>query len=70
MFQADVTATIDAAMSNINPGGSDGPGGGTHRQNHEGSRGHQKECSYKDFMNAKPTTFDGKGGVIALTKWF
>ena len=69
MFQVAVTAAVAAAMSQMNPGGSGGPGGGTQPQNQEGSQGHQKECSYKDFMNAKPKSFDDNGGVIALTRW-
>ncbi|KAL7612429.1 hypothetical protein Lser_V15G08986 [Lactuca serriola] len=66
MFQAAVTA-VAAAMSQMNPGGL---GGGPQPQNQDDSQGHRKECSYKDFMNAKPTSFDGTGGVIARTRWF
>ncbi|XP_023730502.2 uncharacterized protein LOC111878228 [Lactuca sativa] len=29
-----------------------------------------RECTYKDFTNAKPKTFNGSGGVIALLQWF
>ena len=67
MFQAAVASAVAAAMSQMNPGGS---GGGPQSQTQEGSQGHRKECSYKDFMNAKPTSFDGTGGVISLTRWF
>ena len=70
MFQAAVAAAVAAAMSHMIPGGPGGLGGGPQPQNQEGSQGHQKECSYKDFMNAKPTSFDGTGGVISLTRWF
>ena len=28
------------------------------------------ECTYKDFTNAKPKTFNGSGGVVALLQWF
>ena len=51
----------------MNPGNSRG---GPQPQNPEDSQGHQKGGSYKDFMNAKPTSFDGTGGVISLTRWF
>ena len=67
VFQAAVTATVAAAMSQLNTGGS---GGGTQTQNQDSSQGHRKEGSYNDFMNAKPTSFDGTGGVISLTRWF
>ena len=29
-----------------------------------------RECTYKDFTNCKPRTFNGIGGVIALSQWF
>ena len=58
MFQAAVTAAVTAALSQINPGGAGGSGSGIHSQNHEGRQRHQKECSYKDIMNAKPMSFD------------
>ena len=67
VFQTAVAAAVVAALSHINPGGS---GGAPQPQNQEGSQGHRKECSYKDFMNAKPISFDGTGGLIALTRWF
>ncbi|KAL7606412.1 hypothetical protein Lser_V15G17633 [Lactuca serriola] len=68
LFQAAVTAAVAAAMSQLNTGGFDGSGGGT--QDQESNHGHRKEGSYKDFMNAKPTSFDGTGGVISLSRWF
>ncbi|KAL7586515.1 hypothetical protein Lser_V15G41321 [Lactuca serriola] len=66
-LQTVLTAAMVAAMSQMNSGNS---GGSPQRQNPEDSQGHQKGGSYKDFMNAKPTFFDGTGGVIALTRWF
>ena len=27
-------------------------------------------CTYKDFMNCKPTAFKGTEGVVGLTQWF
>ncbi|KAL7619184.1 hypothetical protein Lser_V15G04165 [Lactuca serriola] len=70
VFQAAVTAAVTAAMSQRNSGGSGGSGGGTQTQNQDSNQGRRKEGSYKDFMNAKPTSFDGTGGVISLTQWF
>ena len=69
MFQAAVNAVVAATLSQMNLSGLGGQGGGPQPQNQEGSQGHRKECSYKDFMNAKPTFFDGTGCVIALTRW-
>ena len=70
VFQAAVTAVVAAAMSQLNTGGFGGSGGGTQTQDQESNQGHRKEGSYKDFMNAKPTSFDGTGGVISLSRWF
>ncbi|KAL7606903.1 hypothetical protein Lser_V15G19246 [Lactuca serriola] len=70
VFQAAVTAAVAAAMSQINASGTSRVGSGANPSKHGDSRGHPKECSYKDFTNAKPRSFDGTGGVIALTCWF
>ncbi|KAL4579783.1 hypothetical protein LXL04_015948 [Taraxacum kok-saghyz] len=35
-----------------------------------GSGGNSRPCSYKHFMNCKPQSFFGNGGVIELTRWF
>ena len=66
MFQAVVTAAVTAVMAQVNSGGA---GGGTEPQQQDRIQGHEKECSYKDFMTAKPKSFDGNGGVIALIRW-
>ena len=68
LFQTVVTAAVAAAMSQLNTGGSGGSGGGT--QDQESNQERRKEGSYKDFMNAKPSSFDGTGGVISLSRWF
>ncbi|KAL7617535.1 hypothetical protein Lser_V15G03550 [Lactuca serriola] len=70
VFKATVTAAVVAAMSQRDSDGSGGSGGDTQTQNQESSQGRRKEGSYKDFMNAKPTSFDGTGGVISLIRWF
>ncbi|CAH1451841.1 unnamed protein product [Lactuca virosa] len=33
------------------------------------NQGPVKACTYKDFSNARPRTFNGTGGVIALKRW-
>ncbi|KAL7614335.1 hypothetical protein Lser_V15G05514 [Lactuca serriola] len=70
MFQAAVNAVVAAAMSQRNSGGYGGSGGGTQTQNQGDSQRHRKEGSNKNFMNTKPTSFDGTGGVISFTRWF
>ena len=40
-----------------------GPAGAQAADNH-------RVCTYKDFMNCKPTTFKGTEGVVGLTQWF
>ncbi|XP_023748177.1 uncharacterized protein LOC111896416 [Lactuca sativa] len=57
-------------MSHINASGTSGASSGANPSNHGDSRGHPGECSYKEFTNAKPKSFDDTGGVIALTRWF
>ena len=56
-----------AAMTQINASGARGADSGAHNSNHRESLGHLRECSYKDFTNAKPKSFDDVGGVISLT---
>ena len=63
-LQAAIIAVVTAAMSQMNPSGS---GGGPQSQNPEVNQGHQRGGSYKDFMNAKPTSFNGARGVISLS---
>ncbi|KAL7583712.1 hypothetical protein Lser_V15G44670 [Lactuca serriola] len=65
LFQTAVTAAVAAAMSQLNTGGSGGS-----NQNQDGNQEPRKEGSYKDFMNAKPSFFNGTGGVISLSRWF
>ncbi|GKD49067.1 hypothetical protein Tco_1278043 [Tanacetum coccineum] len=37
--------------------------------NANGGNGWNNGCSYKTFMACNPKEYDGKGGVIALTRW-
>ena len=57
-------------MSQINASGTNGSGSGVNPSNLGDIHGHTNECSYKDLTNDKPRSFDGTGGVIALTRWF
>ncbi|GJS41192.1 putative reverse transcriptase domain-containing protein [Tanacetum coccineum] len=50
-----VTNNVNNANVNRNRNDSNG-------RNHEG-------CTYKEFLACKPRDFDGKGGVIVLTRW-
>ena len=69
-FQATVTAVVAAAMSRINTSDTSGAGSSANPSNHGDSQGQPRECFYKDFMNAKSKSFDGTGGIVALTRWF
>ena len=60
---AEALAAYDAARRQ-NPSGSGGNGGDG------GNGGNPRPCSYKDFINCKPRSFSGIGGVIELTRWF
>ncbi|CAH1440061.1 unnamed protein product [Lactuca virosa] len=69
MFQAAVTAAVAAPMSYINTPVPSGSGTGAPLSNHGESHGHPRECTYKDFTNAKPRNFNGTGGVMILRQW-
>ena len=69
IFQVVVTAIVTSAMAQISMNGANGLGGGTNITNQGDSQGHPRECSYKDFKNCKPKSFDGTAVVIALTRW-
>lgn len=68
-FQAAVSAAVTAAMAQLhrgNNGGGNGQGSGS--SNNGMNQGPTKTCTYKDFTNAKPRTFNGTGGVITLKR--
>lgn len=69
-FQAAVSAAVTTAMAQLhrgNNGGGNGQGSGS--SNNGTNQGPTKTCTYKDFVNAKPRTFNGTGGVITLKRW-
>ncbi|GJT95315.1 putative reverse transcriptase domain-containing protein [Tanacetum coccineum] len=51
----------DALTNNVNNANANGGGGN--------GNGGNNGCSYKTFMACNPKEYDGKGGVIALTRW-
>ena len=68
-FQAAVSAAVTAAIAQIqqgNNGGVNGQGAGS--SNNGMNQRPTKTCTYKDFTNAKPRTFNGTGGVITLKR--
>ena len=69
MFQAAVTVAVVAALSHINAGGTSGSGADPHPSNLVEGHERSRECTYKDFSNAKPRTFNGTGGVMVLRQW-
>ncbi|XP_052621623.1 uncharacterized protein LOC128127226 [Lactuca sativa] len=70
MFQAAATSAVAAAMSQINTDGARRTGSSINISTQGDSQGRSRECSYKDFTNGKPDSFNGSGGVIALMQWF
>ena len=65
-FQAAVTVALD----HIHHGNNDGGNGQGARSSNQGmNQGPTRTCSYKDFTNAKPRTFNRTGGVITLKRW-
>lgn len=64
------SVAIAAALTHIHNGNNGGGNGnGTGSSNQGMNQGPTKSCTYKDFINAKPRTFSGSGGVIALKRW-
>ncbi|XP_023750156.1 uncharacterized protein LOC111898487 [Lactuca sativa] len=47
----------------------EGDGQGTGSINQGTNQGTVRTCTYKDFTNANPRTFNGTGGVITLKRW-
>ncbi|XP_023735891.2 uncharacterized protein LOC111883799 [Lactuca sativa] len=70
MFQAAVTTVVATAISQINTNNAGGASNGPTISNNGDSQGRSRECTYKDFTNAKPKAFNGSRGFIALLKWF
>ncbi|GJR06300.1 putative reverse transcriptase domain-containing protein [Tanacetum coccineum] len=54
-----VTASVNANANNGNGNGANGGNGG------DGNN----RCTYKSFMSCNPREYDGKGGVVVLTRW-
>ena len=44
--------------------------GNATRNNGESEAATARKCTYKDFMNCKPTYFKGTEGVTDLARWF
>lgn len=80
VFQAAVTVAVAADMAQISGNGMNGNENGNDNENVSGnstkssnlskSQGHQRICSYKEFMNCKPKTHHDDGEVVTLTRWF
>ena len=65
VFQAVVTTTVDQISSNSNESRN-----GSDSSNQGENQGHQRMCSYKEFMNSKPRTYHVDDRVVTLTRWF
>lgn len=69
-FQAAVSAAVTATLAQIcNGNNEEGNGLGTGSTNQGTNHGVARTCTYKEFTNAKPRTFNGTGGVIVLKRW-
>ncbi|KAL7595415.1 hypothetical protein Lser_V15G27934 [Lactuca serriola] len=69
MFQAAIMAAVAAVKTHINTSSTTGSGTGVFPSNHGKSHRHPRECTYKDFTNAKHRDFNGTGGVLLLRQW-
>ena len=63
---AAVTAAVTVTMAQMSNNGS---GGGVNSSTNGQRPGRSGDCTYKDFMNSKPITFNGAGGIMALSQW-
>ncbi|GKA55635.1 reverse transcriptase domain-containing protein [Tanacetum coccineum] len=61
----DLEDTFTNNVNNANANGGNGNGG----NGNGGNGGNNGGCTYKEFLACKPREFDGKGGVIVLTRW-
>ncbi|XP_023753313.1 uncharacterized protein LOC111901659 [Lactuca sativa] len=69
-FQEAVSAAVTATLAQIRNGNNrEGNRQGTGSTNKGTNHDTTRTCTYKDFTNAKPRTFNGTGGVIALKRW-
>jgi hypothetical protein len=68
--QALVAASVAEALANYDAARRQNPGGSGGNGDNGGNGGNPRACTYKDFMNCKPKSFSGIGGVIELTRWF
>ncbi|GJX20587.1 putative reverse transcriptase domain-containing protein [Tanacetum coccineum] len=62
-----IVTQVTNNINNANGNGGNGNDGNGNGRN--GNGGNNKGCTYKEFLVCKPREFDGKGGVIALTRW-
>ncbi|GKA34343.1 hypothetical protein Tco_0720772 [Tanacetum coccineum] len=68
---AATTVAVAASMTAVAVD-TNGHGDGSHNSGTRtrGSIRTPRECTYKDFLNCQPLTFNGTEGVIVLAHWF
>ena len=66
-IEAMIDARVAAALANYKPLRQQGQELGT---NSEVNGENHRRCNYENFLNCKPNSFFGIGGVIELTRWF
>ncbi|GJU91085.1 reverse transcriptase domain-containing protein [Tanacetum coccineum] len=60
-----VTANVN---DNVNNGNGNGANGANSANGGNGGNGNNR-CTYKSFLSCNPKEYDGKGGVVVLTRW-
>ncbi|GJV95170.1 putative reverse transcriptase domain-containing protein [Tanacetum coccineum] len=65
----DIAAVIAQQLQTILPQIITQVTNNVNNANANGGNGWNNRCSYKTFMACNPKEYDGKGGVIALTRW-
>ncbi|KAL7614413.1 hypothetical protein Lser_V15G05957 [Lactuca serriola] len=63
---ATITDAVIAAMAQMSNNGS---GRGVNISTNGQRQGRSGDCTFKDFTNSKPISFNGSGGIMALSQW-
>ncbi|GJW17330.1 hypothetical protein Tco_0024766 [Tanacetum coccineum] len=64
-LQGIIPQIVTQVTNNVNNANENGGNGNGKNKN----GGNNNRCIYKEFLACKPRDFDGKGGVIVLTRW-
>ncbi|GJU57250.1 hypothetical protein Tco_1235016 [Tanacetum coccineum] len=67
-LQGIIPQIVTQVNNNVNNADANG-GNRKDKNGNGGNGGNNNRCTYKELLACKPRDFDGKGGVIVLTRW-